>query len=307
MLVPLPAIIPSGKYYKLLNMTSFLSFIHSLGTHLWLSLSSVKFYERVLTSYKGYGIKYILTLSFIPAMICSGIFLNYVNKVDSYFTNDEISQESLSIDRIIKQLPLMEYDGRSIKVLDNTPIFLNDNNGHKIIAIDPKIQLSPQDRVKIPIILGSDKIIINLFNSQGTQHSASPIKYSQIFGNQPQTITQEVIKSIFSEIIKKSYKVFIYAMFPFIGLMIFINMLLEKSIIILALCFIMRIMNLKISMKSCIRVALFATGISALFQFVIVLVLPDAKTVFNVIQLWANLLMILGISKTISKNKFLVM
>lgn len=285
-------------------MTSFLSFVYTLIMHLWLSVSSLKFYEKVLKFYRGYGLKYILTLSFISAIICSGVFLHRIHKIDDYLSQNINSPEVGAIDQLIGQLPVMEYDGQNISIQENTPIFLNIDSGYRVIAIDPERKLSPKDRIKTPIIFGLDKIVVSFFSSKTQESSVIPVKYSQIFGNQPQTITQEVVKAAFLAIVKKSYSVFIYIMLPAVmTLMIFLNMLLEKSVIIITIYLLMYIMNVRISMKDCIRVALFATGASALLQYVIILTLPDAQIILQVVQLWANLLMILGISKLASNNR----
>lgn len=286
-------------------MTSFLSFVYTLITHLWLSVSSLKFYEKVLKFYRGYGLKYILALSFISAIICSGVFVHRIHKIDDYLSQNINSPEVREIDRLIGQLPVMEYDGQNISIQEDTPIFLNIDSGYRVIAIDPERKLSPKDRTKTPIIFGLDKVIVSFFSSKSQESSVIPVKYSQIFGNQPQTITQEVVKAAFLAIVKKSYSVFIYIMLPVMTLMIFFNMLFEKSIIIITIYLLMYIMNVRISMKDCIRVALFATGVSALLQYVIILTLPDAQIILQAVQLWANLLMILGISKLASNNRLL--
>ena len=242
-------------------------------------------------------------MSFISAIICSGVFLHRIHKIDDYLSQNINSPEVGAIDQLIGQLPVMEYDGQNISIQENTPIFLNIDSGYRVIAIDPERKLSPKDRIKTPIIFGLDKIVVSFFSSKTQESSVIPVKYSQIFGKQPQTITQEVVKAAFLAIVKKSYSVFIYIMLPVMTLMIFLNMLLEKSVIIITIYLLMYIMNVRISMKDCIRVALFATGASALLQYVIILTLPDAQIILQVVQLWANLLMILGISKLASNNR----
>jgi hypothetical protein len=86
--------------------------------------------------------------------------------------------------------------------------------------------------------------------------------------------------------------------------MIFINALLEKSFIIIMVYLVTRLVTVKTSLKTCIRTALFASGIFVLLQFIIILTVPNFSTALWIIQTWANLLMILGILKALGKNKF---
>jgi len=281
-----------------------LSFAKALINHLWLSITSIKFYEDVFTSYKGYGAKYILTLSFISSLVCCVLFLEHVNKIRDYLTNNVISESVVNIDHIIRQLPVIDYDGQKISIQEETPLFLYNLNNYKLLAIDPSSKLMPGDRTKIPVILGTNKMIISLLDSEGTVRNTFPIKYDQIFGNQPQTLTEEVIKSSFAAIFDKAPSLFIYLIFPIATIMIFINALLEKSFIIIMVYLITRLTAIKTSLKTCIRIVLFASGIFVLFQFIITLTAPNFSTALWIIQTWANLLMILGILKASGKNKF---
>jgi len=281
-----------------------LSFMKTLVHHLWLSITSIKFYENVFNSYEGYGTKYILTLSFISSLICCVLFLEHVNQIRNYLTNNVISDRVVNIDHIIRQFPAINYDGQKISIQEETPLFLYNLNNYKLLAIDPSNKLLPSDRIRIPVILEASKIIINLMDSEGTVKNTFPIKYDQIFGNQSQILTEEVIKSSFAAIFDKAPSLFIYLIFPITTIMIFINALLEKSFIIIMVYLVTRLVTVKTSLKTCIRTVLFASGIFVLFQFIIILTVPNFSTALWITQTWANLLMILGILKTLGKNKF---
>ena len=280
------------------------SFMKTLVHHLWLSITSIKFYENVFNTYEGYGTKYILTLSFISSLICCILFFEHVSQIRNYLTNNVISDKVINIDHIIRQLPEINYDGQKISIQQETSLFLYNLNNYKLIAIDPGNKLLPRDKIRIPIILEASRIMINLMDSKGTVKNTFPIKYDQIFGTQPQILTEEVIKSSFAAIFDDVPSLFIYLIFPITTIMIFINALLEKSFIIIMVCLATRLVTVKTSLKTCIRTVLFASGIFVLFQFIITLTLPNFSTALWIIQTWADLLMILGILKALRKNKF---
>jgi len=282
-------------------MTTLLSaplfFIKTLFTHLWLSISSVKFYEQVFNSYRGYGIKYILILSIISSFICTILFLNHMDKVREYLHKGTISTNVEIIDHVMQQLPEIDYDGLKVSTQEDTPVFAYNLKNQKILALDPNNKLMPADRTKLPIVLNSQKIIINLTDSDGITRNTFPIDYTQIFGNTPQILTQTVIKSSLAEIFDRAPSIFIYLIFPVTALLILINALLEKSFIILMIYLITRFITISTSLKTCIRMVLFASGIFVLLQFIIILTVPALSTILWGIQTWANILMILGILK----------
>ena len=84
----------------------------------------------------------------------------------------------------------------------------------------------PADRAKLSIILGTQKLIVNLIDSDGSVPNTLPIENTQIFGNNPQILTQEVIKSSFAQIFNKAPSVFIYLILSVTAFLIFINVLL---------------------------------------------------------------------------------
>lgn len=280
-------------------MTTLLStpkaFIKTLITHLWLSVSSVKFYEKIFNSYKGYGIKYVLALSLISSLICTILFLYHLDNVRSYLNKDKISANVENIDHIIRQLPALDYDGLKISTEEETPVILYSLKNKKILALDPGNKLMPADRAKLPIILGAQKLIVNL--SDASVRNTLPIEYTQIFGNNPQILTQEIIKSSFAQIFDKAPSVFIYLIFPVTAFLIFINVLLEKSFLVLMVFLITRLITIKTSLKTCIRMVFFASGIFVLLQLIIILTIPTLSTVLWGVQTWANILMILGLLK----------
>ena len=286
------------------QLSSPINFIKTLFTHLWLSVSSVKFYENVFKNYKGYGALYILNLSLISSLICTVIFLNNVNEIRNYFNNDIISAKTENIDFVLKQLPAIDFDGQRISIEDNNPIFIKNKNGKNVIAIDPANQIKPSDRDKYPILLSKDKMIIKLINSQGEAQNTFPIKLDQIFNSAPQILSKEVVKSTFAKLFDHAPRLFIYMIFPLTGFLIFLNTFLDKSFFIVMIFFVSRISKINIPMKSCIRLSMYASGFYALFQFIFTLAAPEYSSIIWFIQTWSNILMILGILSATGKNYF---
>lgn len=276
-----------------------LSFIKTIFSQLWFSVSSVDFYVRVFKSYSGYGIKYILTLSLISSFMCTIIFLNHIDKIESYLTKNIISTYYIeNIDHVIGQLPEINYDGSKISVQEETPLFLYNITNTKVLALDPENKLKPSDRAKLPIILTAEKMIINLGGEeQKSSFYTLPLEYTEIFGKHLQVLTQEDIKLSLATAFNKTSVVFVYLLFPIMTFLIFTNVLMEKSFIIFIIYLMMRFSGLKTSLQASIRMVFFASGVFVLLQFFILLTLSSLNTALWMLQIWSNFLMILGILK----------
>lgn len=281
-----------------------LYFIKTLITHLWLSVSSVKFYENVFKFYTGYGTKYIFTLSFISSFFFCVLFLNQTNEIRLYLNQNIISQSVQNLDHIINQLPTIDYDGQKISIDEETPLFLNDMNNDKALVIDPTNKLMPNERSKINVVLGSDKIIANFIDTKGALVQSFGLEYNNILGDDPQTLSTEDIKSIFAPIVQNATSKFIYIMLPLLAAFIFTVTLYEKIMTIIIIYIIIYLNLGTTSVKTCIRMVCFSSGIFALFQPIVILTLPNLAGPIWIIQIWASFLMILGILKATGKFNF---
>jgi hypothetical protein len=278
----------------------------TIVTHLWLSISSVNFYQRVMTSYDGYGMKYVLTLSFVSSLFCSIFILNYVENIRQYFSYGTISTDVVNLDHIISQLPELNYDGSQISLEDPEPVYINSANSVPIAIIDPQNKVSAANRAKVSILLASKKMIVSLVDSQKTNVSSFPIEYWQIFGREKAILTQETIRAKLSDVFSKAPRMVIYVMFPIIGVLIFFNLFLERSFFIIVIYLITNFfMNMPTPIKSCARLVMFTSGVFIILQPVIFLVAPAYGGIIWIIQIWANFLMVLGILKSSNKNFFL--
>lgn len=289
-------------------MTTLLSnplfFIKNLFTHLWLSVSSVKFYEKVFKKYNDYGALYIINLSLISSIVCTIIFLHNVDKIQDYLKYNIVSERVENIDFVIKQIPPIEYDGQNITVDSDEPIIIKNKNGNNVLVIDPDNKTKPSDRNKFPLILSQNKMIISLIDSEGKVKNTFPIKFDQIFNQIPRVLTNEEIKSSLAKLLDQAPRVLVYMIFPLTGFLIFLNTFLDKAFFIVMIFLVTKISGLNLSMKTCIRLTMYASGFYALFQFIFLIAANEYSSIVWIVQSWANILMILGILSATGKSYF---
>lgn len=275
-----------------------ISWATTLIRHLWLSVSSIEFYRDIYNVYRGYGIKYILTISFLSSFFCCIVLLNQIFDIQNYFTYNVISNNVTNIDHIINQFPDLNYDGLSISPSeDKTVTYLTNINNDKVIAIDPANTLSSFERDKVPIVLTSNKIILSLINPGEKPLYTVLLNYNKIFVEPVQIINQTSLKASLAEVFKGASQVFIYLFFPSIWLIIFLKAIMEKGFIIVVMYLLANIIGINMPLKTCVRLVLFAGGVFYLMQPVILLILPALNGPLWMIQIWSNLLMIVAVLK----------
>lgn len=288
-----------------ITLSHYVEFFKALIRNLWLSVSSSNFYRDVFLLYRGYGIKYLFTLSVISSIYCTIIFLNYSNNIIKYLEEGILSQGTYNIDHLMKQLPSFIYDGSIIETDVDMPVFIKNMQQNTIIAIDTSNKLLPGEKVKIPIILTSDKININLADTDGKLKNSVSLKYSQLFSSDHTVITNEVIKLSLLPIFKKYTKLLIYIFFPIITAFILFNTLLERSIMILLVFILSKINRNPAPFSSCVRVVLFSSGMYTFLQFLSLISMPWVGYILWAVQAWATLLMINGLIKA-KKNDIIL-
>ena len=278
-------------------MTTKLSYVISwfavLYNQLRLSISSVEFYEDVYRSYKGYGIKYVFTISFISSIIYCIFVFNYLLTLKDYFVENRSSSSTKTIEYILKQLPSIYYDGSKILVEQDEPIYLLDEDGNKMAVIDAKNQLSYGDRIKIPVIFGSDKITISTIEVTDKKKNTFNLEYSKLFMGRI-NLTEEAIKEQFAKILSQALRIFIYLIVPIIVVVRFCTILFEKSFIVLLVYLLTTFFGPKSSVQACIRMVMFSSGLTILLQPILIIFIPGYSGVVFFIQMFANLLLFLG-------------
>lgn len=270
---------------------------------LWLSVSSVNFYQKVMTDYKGYGIKYILTLSMISSLFCSIFLLNYIDNIRQYFSYGTMSADVANLDHIISQFPELHYNGIRISLENPEPIYINNMDNRPIAIIDPENKVSPSVKAKTSILFTSKNIIVSFADSQKTNISKFTIEYPEIFGKESMVLTQDALKSALENVFKNAPRVLTYVIFPTISLLIFFNIFLERSFLIIIMYVITNFfMAMPTSIKTCTRLTMFASGMFALIQPAVLFIVPSYSAFILMIQIWTNFLMVIAILKSSNKN-----
>lgn len=264
---------------------------------LWSSISSVGFYQDVYYSYKGYGVRYLFTVSFISSIIYCCFIFDYLLGLKDYFTEHRISENTTTIEYILKQLPEIQYDGSKITVEQDEPIYLLDEDNNKIAAIDSKNQLPYSEKLKIPILFSSNRVTLATIEITDRKKDAFSIDYSRIFPSDQKILTEEVLKKHFSKILTHAPKIFIYIMVPIIILARFMAILFEKAFVVLLVYILTNFLGPKSSLQNCSRIVLFSSGAPILLQPIIVIFMPEYNNIVFIVQMLANLLLFLGILK----------
>ena len=281
-------------------MSAKLSYVISwfgiLYNQLRLSVSSIEFYQDVYKSYKGYGIKYVFTISFISSIIYCIFIFNYLVTLKDYFVENRLSNSTKTIEYIFKQLPVIYYDGSKILVEQDEPIFLLDEEGSKIAAIDTKNQLPYGERVKIPVIFGSDKIIVSTIEVTDQKKSTFNLEYSKLLIGQI-NLTEEVIKKQCANILSQSLRIFIYLIVPAVVLVRFCSILFEKSFIVLLVYLLTYLFGPKSTLQVCTRMVMFSSGVAILLQPIFIIFIPEFSSIVFFIQMFASLLLFLAMLK----------
>lgn len=267
--------------------------LQTLFIQLWLSVSSVDFYEDVRKHYSGYGIKYLLTITFISSVLYCIIPLSYLNNIQDYFTYNKISRYTIDLDYIIKQMPDLSYDGKDISIKDDEALYLYGMNGSKVGVIDPKNTLNYKEKSKIPIIFTADKILISFIWVD--KRVDLPISYNIIFGNNEQELSRDKIRHYLSQRCKDLSKIYIYFLMPMIIGLSFANIMLKVVFSIAVIYSLTRIFASSISFRTCTRLVMFSAGLcAALTPFMISLAPEIGKFTWCTI-LGTNTLLVLSI------------
>lgn len=265
---------------------------------LWSSVISVKFYQDVYSVYKGYGIKYIFTISFISSIFFCIFILQYIIDIKTYFQENLPSKGTANIDYILKQLPDINYDGKDISLQNDSPLYLYDLNNKKVAIIDPSNQVHFNEKSQIPIILTNKDIIISVIQTTSKKISTFPIAYRNIFGLEPQLLTNDIIKKDLGILFDSIPRLFIYIIMPILIIIRFLTILIEKSFIILLIyLFTNFITGPTTTMQTCIRLVLFSSGAMTILQPIIILIFPILSEFIWLIQMWCYSLIFLALLK----------
>ena len=270
-------------------------FFKTLLSQLWLSVTSVNFYQNVYKSYKGYGLKYLFAISFLSSLVYCAFLLNYIVAFQEYFVHNTLSKDTETFEYIMQQLPELYYDGVNIKTDAETPIYLKDKNNFILAALDPQNQLAHADKEKIPMILTSSNILIFLTEASDKKRISIPIEYSRILGKEAKTLNESTLKKYFASIFANASSIFIFIVTPLIVLKRFIGILLDKSLTIVLVYLLTNLLGPKTNMQTCARMVLFASGVTTLIQPIVGVILPESGVIIFILQIWSNFLLFLSL------------
>lgn len=284
-----------------IKLSDFLTSLKIALEQLWLSVSSIKFYQDVYNKYNGYGIKYIIYISFFACLFYSFLILTYLVNLKESFTSSTPSIVTANLEHLIKQLPPINYDGTNIAIQEETPIYLKDINERKIAAFDPNNQLSYAEKAKIPLVFTKNALVFKQKNGElkTVAYSSSWLAKSGKF--EPYTITQEDIKKTITNIFNSAPRFLIYAGLPTMIILCLVSMLIEKIFMVTLIYFFTLLLNVQTSIKTCTRLVLFASGVQALIQPIIIMpmivLLPEASTLWFISMVWPDILLFAAILK----------
>ena len=88
-----------------------------------------------------------------------------------YFSTNKTSNYSRDIEVILKQLPIIHYDGNNISINEETPLYLYNSSNNKVAAIDTKNQLPMSERLKIPIIFTNNINFADIVMKEGSGYN----------------------------------------------------------------------------------------------------------------------------------------
>ena len=265
-----------------------------------LSISSVNFYEDVYKKYSGYGLKYLFTLSFISSVIYCAVTLSHITTLRDYFNHNKQTPYTANLDYILRQLPEISYDGKNIKVEEETPLYLYNGNNAKIGAIDPNNNLSFAEKNKVPIIFTKSKLIFSFMWDK--KKINLPFDYPLIFGSEPQILSGELVKKHFGEITNSVPTIFIYILTPIMIILTFVATLFRASFMIALIYFLAQVFGPFTPLKTCTRLVLFSSGAHALLEPIISAFVPYLSGISWLTLVWTCILMFLAILKIRNAN-----
>ncbi|RYE05695.1 MAG: DUF1189 domain-containing protein [Rickettsiaceae bacterium] len=277
------------------KLYSYLDGINILLKQLWLSISSVDFYQDVYKVYSGYGIRYLFTLSFIAATLYCSILLNIIINFNEDFKQDRKSSHyAANLNYIIGQLPDLKYDGNKINT-EEIPFFLYTDKKGKIVAIDAQNKLDYNQKIKIPIIFTKDKLLVSFLWDKSKINF--PIEYRMLFGTEPRILTKEIVKERINSLLDEVEHLIIYVAAPVLVLFILLAALLRACLLIFIVYMGTQLIGLPTKAKICIRLALFASGAHTFITPLINIVIPALNDMTWIALMLPSTLLFLSILK----------
>lgn len=292
------------------TLTAWLSL---LASNLFNSMTSASFYSKVYQEYSGSGLKYLTMIALLSAFIFSTSLLYVTTEFNNYFSKGITSSRTSNLDHLLGQFPTLNYDGNKITTESESPVFLYNSKNRKIVVIDLANKTKPHEIKNIPVHLSSHKFTFSVNWPLNGEQISAPIQYSAILGAKPLTIDQEYVRNLLEETFANSSRSVIYAVFPMASMSFFIGSVTQNIMTIIFLVILSFMQNGKFLIAKNLRVVIFACAPIMLFQTIantltmFAVLNPIATTYVKYIQIWTNLLMIIGIFQSLRKNKIKIL
>lgn len=251
-------------------MTTFLNNIidstKKLVTFLIYSLTKPDFYKDIIIHFKGYGFRFIFTLTFIGSVISSLVIFNSLIISKKYFeTREPTNNITKNIDHILNSWEDISYNGYSIKSDSDEPKYILGLNKKILVAVDPKNTLKGDDRKKIPLIFGESVLTVNIPVMKDYSSTQLPYKYDAIFGNAQTLVDSEKLFNILKSHVNYLDKIYIYALLPLNIAINIITIFLEKLLMIAIIYMVVKsYIKSGDSVKIAFRLVSFSCGLTAL-------------------------------------------
>lgn len=225
--------------------------------NIFLSLFSIKFYEKIYKSFQGFGLKYFLFCLLMASIIKSSLVFIDFQQMVNYLKYNQQNQYSLQLQKFFEQIPTIKYDGKSISIEEDKVFDIANpfDETKKLVSINSSGKNnSSQDSL---IILSKENLIVN------SSEKPYVIPYYKI-DLKPSVIDGDRLKTLIGFYISE----FKYQIWTgiFLGIcFVFVSVTFSRYILLIALIsfFIKLVLNKKL--QDGIRTTLFAiSGISAI-------------------------------------------
>lgn len=271
-----------------------LDYLYSLYYHLSRSLYSKEFYVNIFTSYKGYGLKYILNLTLISVVFTASIILYAAGQITNYLEDGKVNKYSRPLDIVLNHLPELSISNGTLTLDTENPIIIPiDNTSHQVI-IDPNSQLSTSKRQAAIIYMNKNSLIIQPYaqtnNSKGETLSWE-FKWKDVVGEN-QIITSTYVKQRLLSFFHDYNILKVMMLVGFLFLLRVAQIFVSNILLICLLFFLMGFRGHKIKFMQACRMVMFAAGVPVLIAPIVEL---TGSSIDNILQLWTNLLMVYSV------------
>ncbi len=271
-----------------------LKVFETLFLQVYYSLVSKNFFEKIVRSYSGFGIKYVLANFFLPCLIIASSLSYDCMEIRLYLSDGYVSERTQNLEKIINQIPALYYDGKNLKSDFQDPVYLYSATGLKFAAIDTQNKLSYQEKSQIPITFTGERIFIpDLFGtSEASSNKPFLADYRDLFPEKSANIDSSFVKTYLKKIFASIPELFFFGISIGLTLKYSFGFLAQNFFLSTILYGLSLLLNIKITFKIIFRSLVFAQGFymlaSPIVQF---LNLSFFSIILEVLRIWRYILL----------------